>query len=76
DIPLLADHFLAQVLSEQTMPPKGFTSGAYEELKKIHWTGNIRELRNVVERLAILCDKEISASDVLTYAQPFSSLKK
>jgi len=76
DIPLLADHFLAQVLAEQTMPPKGFTSGAYEELKKIHWTGNIRELRNVVERLAILCDKEISASDVLTYAQPFSSLKK
>jgi DNA-binding NtrC family response regulator len=76
DIPLLADHFLAQVLSEQTMPPKEFSPDAYDELKKIHWTGNIRELRNVVERLAILCDREISASDVLTYAQPFSSLKK
>jgi len=76
DIPLLADHFLAQILSEQTMPPKEFSDDAYEELKKIHWTGNIRELRNVVERLAILCDKEITASDVLTYARPFSSLKK
>ncbi|HSV87608.1 MAG TPA: sigma-54 dependent transcriptional regulator [Bacteroidales bacterium] len=76
DIPLLADHFLAQVLSEQAMPPKAFTSDAYDELIKINWTGNIRELRNVVERLAILCDREITGDDVLTYAQPFSNLKK
>lgn len=75
DIPLLANHFLEQVLTEQGMPPKVFTDGAFEELKKIHWTGNIRELRNVVERLAILCDKEISASDVQTFAQPLSAVK-
>ncbi len=70
DIPLLADHFLSQVLSEQGMAPKSFEAGALEELKKINWTGNIRELRNVVERLAILCDKLITAQDVLTYSRP------
>jgi DNA-binding NtrC family response regulator len=76
DIPLLANHFLEQVLSEQGMPPKVFSDGAFEELKKIHWTGNIRELRNVVERLAILCDKEITALDVQTFAQPLSAVKR
>ncbi len=70
DIPLLAEYFLTQVLSEQGMPQKVFQAGALEELKNITWTGNIRELRNVVERLAILCDKEITAQDVLTYARP------
>jgi len=76
DIPLLAEHFLKQVLSEQGMPPKTFTAEALDELKRISWTGNIRELRNVVERLAILCDKEISNIDVSTYAQPLSAIKK
>jgi len=76
DIPLLANHFLEQVLAEQGMPPKVFSDGAFDELKKIQWTGNIRELRNVVERLAILCDKEITASDVLTFAQPLSAVKR
>jgi two-component system, NtrC family, nitrogen regulation response regulator NtrX len=76
DIPLLANHFLEQVLSEQGMAPKIFSDGAFEELKKIHWTGNIRELRNVVERLAILCDKEITALDVQTFAQPLSAVKR
>jgi two-component system, NtrC family, nitrogen regulation response regulator NtrX len=76
DIPLLANHFLEQVLSEQGMAPKVFSDGAFEELKKIHWTGNIRELRNVVERLAILCDKEITALDVQTFAQPLSAVKR
>ena len=76
DIPLLANHFLEQVLAEQGMAPKAFTDGAFEELKKIEWTGNIRELRNVVERLAILCDKEITANDVVTFAQPLSAVKK
>jgi two-component system, NtrC family, nitrogen regulation response regulator NtrX len=75
DIPLLANHFLNQVLNEQGMPPKEFTEDALEALKAIHWTGNIRELRNVVERLAILCDKEITALDVQTFAQPLSSIK-
>lgn len=76
DIPLLANHFLSQVLNEQAMPPKLFSDDALEALKEIKWTGNIRELRNVVERLAILCDKEILGSDVRTYAQPFSAIKR
>ncbi len=76
DIPLLASHFLSQVLSEQGMPPKVFTEGAFQELKKIQWTGNIRELRNVVERLAILCDREITGNDVNTYAKPLSAIKR
>ena len=76
DIPLLADYFLRQLSEEQGMPAKEFSDDAYEELKKIHWTGNIRELRNVVERLAILCDKKINGKDVKTFAQPLSSIKK
>lgn len=75
DIPILANHFLEQVLSEQNMPRMEFTSEALEELQKIHWTGNIRELRNVVERLAILCDKLITAENVKTFAQPLSAAK-
>jgi two-component system nitrogen regulation response regulator NtrX len=76
DIPLLAEYFLMQVLAEQGMPIKAFTNEALNELKTIEWTGNIRELRNVVERLAILCDKEITPLDIKTYAQPLSAVKK
>lgn len=70
DIPLLANHFLAQILEEQGMAPKTFNDDAYEELKEINWTGNIRELRNVVERLVILCDSKITAEDVQAFAKP------
>lgn len=70
DIPLLADHFLDIICNEHGMPAKSFTQDAHNELKKLQWTGNIRELRNVVERLAILCDKEIAKEDVIKYAQP------
>ncbi len=76
DIPLLAEHFLQELIVEQGMPPKEFTEDALEALKKIQWTGNIRELRNVVERLAILCDREITGKDVETFAQPLSATKK
>ncbi len=76
DIPLLANHFLTEVLGEQNMPPKEFTDDAFDRLKEIHWTGNIRELRNVVERLAILCDKQITGDDVQQFAQPLSAEKK
>ncbi len=76
DIPLLANHFLKLLSSDQGMPLKEFTDDAYTELKKIHWTGNIRELRNVVERLAILCDKTITGQDVKIFAQPLSSINK
>jgi DNA-binding NtrC family response regulator len=68
DIPMIADYFLGQICDEYKMPKKSFSAEAYEELKKINWTGNIRELRNVVERLIILCDKTISGADVQNFA--------
>ncbi len=75
DIPLLAEHFLDQVLAEQNMPPKHFTEEAFTSLKQIRWTGNVRELRNVVERLAILCEKEITGDDVRKFAQPLGGVR-
>ncbi|MGD0710149.1 MAG: sigma-54 dependent transcriptional regulator [Bacteroidales bacterium] len=70
DIPLLANHFIEEVCQSQGKPLMTFTKDAFTELKKIKWTGNIRELRNVVERLAILCDKNITDKDVKLFAQP------
>ena len=73
DIPLLADHFLKLVCEDYGMPQKTFTKDAIKELQKHNWTGNIREFRNVVERLVILCDKAITDKDVVTYARPVSN---
>lgn len=70
DIPMLTNHFVEQICENNGRPPIHFTEEALEELKKIRWTGNIRELRNVVERLVILCDQQVTAEDVLMYAQP------
>ncbi|MFM7467471.1 MAG: sigma-54-dependent transcriptional regulator [Crocinitomicaceae bacterium] len=70
DIPLLADHFLTLVCQEQGIHKKEFASEAIVELQKINWTGNIRELRNVIERLVILCDNTIKGEDVARYANP------
>jgi DNA-binding NtrC family response regulator len=70
DIPLLATHFLKEICSEYGMPEKVITTKAISELQKINWTGNIREFRNVIERLIILCDKEINDADVLKFAAP------
>jgi len=70
DIPLLAHYFVGQICENNGRPPIQFTDEALDALKKIKWTGNIRELRNVVERLVILCDQKITAEDVLMYAQP------
>ena len=72
DLPMLADYFLEQICAEYGRPKTTIQADAIEELKKITWTGNVREFRNVLERLIILCDKEITANDVLTYAQPIS----
>jgi len=69
DIPILADYFINQICDEYNMPTKEFTQEAIEELQRIAWTGNIREFRNVVERLLILCSDTISGIDVQTYAQ-------
>jgi DNA-binding NtrC family response regulator len=68
DIPLLADYFVEIVCNEYNMPVKNYSADAYDELKNINWTGNIRELRNVVERLVILSDKTITGADVKAYA--------
>ena len=70
DVPLLATHFIKQICEEYGMPEKIITDEAISELQKINWTGNIRESRNVIERLIILCDKEITDSDVLKFAAP------
>ncbi|MDR1172578.1 MAG: sigma-54 dependent transcriptional regulator [Bacteroidales bacterium] len=72
DIPLLAEHFIKQICTEYGMPMKEITREAIAELQKIKWTGNIREFRNVVERLIILCDKKITDKDVMAFAQPIS----
>lgn len=68
DIELLANHFLNLLCNEHGMPLKKFTKQAIAELKKINWTGNIREFKNVIERLIILCEKEITDKDVQQYA--------
>jgi DNA-binding NtrC family response regulator len=70
DIPLLAEHFIREICEEYSIPQKEITEDAIAELQKLNWTGNIREFRNVIERLIILCDKTIEAQDVQTYANP------
>ena len=71
DIPLLVDDFIKTCCEEQNFPVKKITDDALAELKKINWRGNIRELRNVIERLVILCGNEITADDVKNYANVF-----
>ena len=68
DIPLLVDFFTKKISDEQGAPQKTFSDEAIEMLKKYDWTGNIRELRNVVERLIILGEKQVSANDVNLFA--------
>ncbi len=67
DIPLLVNHFLTEIAKDYGQAPKSIANNALELLKKHDWTGNIRELRNVVERLIILSGKEILAEDVKNY---------
>ncbi len=64
DIPLLTDHFITEFCISMGKAKMEITPEAMDELKDIPWTGNIRELKNVVERLAILCDSAITAADV------------
>ncbi len=72
DIPLLVDYFNEKISNEYYTKPKIFTKDAISELQKMPWTGNIREFRNVLERLIILCGNEITGKDVKTYAQPLA----
>jgi two-component system, NtrC family, nitrogen regulation response regulator NtrX len=68
DIPLLAKHFLQLVCQDHGIHCKSLNDEALNALKALDWTGNIRELRNIIERLVILCDQEIDAKDVQKYA--------
>ena len=67
DVKPLTDYFLDTICAEMGIPKKHFTPEAIDALKACNWTGNIRELRNVVERLVILCDATITKEDVETY---------
>lgn len=70
DIPLLVDKFLADICAEYGIAKKSIDKDALAALQQHNWTGNIRELRNVVERLIILSGKSITAQDVETYVLP------
>jgi len=76
DIPLLAEHFNTLICGEYGMGKKKIMPDAITELQKIKWTGNIREFRNVLERLIILCPEEITGRDVVTYAHPVSGFNE
>jgi len=69
DIPLLVSHFSAQICKEYGIGIKSFAKEALDALKKLSWAGNIRELRNVVERLIILGGEKVSAKDVNAFVQ-------
>lgn len=68
DIPLLVNYFMDQICSESGMQPRTVSKEAMDELIKLPWTGNIRELRNITERLIILCGDTITKEDVAAYA--------
>lgn len=68
DIPLLAQKFLQDIAEEYGSTPKAIDPDAMEYLKTLPWTGNVRELRNVIERLIILCGDQINLSDVKMFA--------
>lgn len=70
DIPLLVEHFIDEISKESGMGKRTINKDALDELKKHSWTGNIRELRNVVERLMILGGNPITKSDVVAFASP------
>lgn len=68
DIPLLTEKFLNDIATEYGTPPKELTPGAMAYLQSLPWTGNVRELRNVIERLIIMCGDQITQEDVRQYA--------
>ena len=73
DIPLLVNHFATMIAGETGSPVREFTAAAMKAMQNLQWTGNIRELRNVVERLIILGGNKISEEDVFKYVMPFDS---
>lgn len=73
DVPLLVNHFIKNICTEHGLPSKKVSPEAMLTLQNVNWTGNIRELRNVVERLIILSAEDITEEDVLRYVVPMSS---
>ena len=67
DIPLLVEYFTQIICNAQGRAPKEFTPEAINKLQQLPWRGNIRELRNIVERLIILCDDTITIEDIEEY---------
>ena len=70
DIPLLVGNFLETIAQDMGKPVPTFEPEALEELKQYQWTGNIRELHNIVERLVILCGDHITKEDVVRFGNP------
>ena len=70
DIPLLVERFLSDICTEYGVAKKNIDEEAFKLLQEYNWTGNIRELRNVVERLIILSGKTITTEDVKSYVVP------
>lgn len=70
DIPLLAKHFITTICNDYKCPIIPISDEAILELQKLPWTGNIREFRNIIERLIILSNKNITANDVIQFSQP------
>jgi DNA-binding NtrC family response regulator len=68
DIPLLTEHFVDLLSKEQGLERKTFSKEAFEKLNNYPWTGNVRELRNVIERLMILGDNPISTENIVQFA--------
>jgi two-component system, NtrC family, nitrogen regulation response regulator NtrX len=71
DIPLLAEHFLNQIAAEYGQPKKQINAAALKALQQHSWSGNVREFRNVIERLVILSDQTIDEKAVKLYASPY-----
>jgi len=70
DIPLLVDQFLTDICNDYGVAQKAIDEDAIKLLQEYNWTGNIRELRNVVERLVILSGKNITTDDIKNYVMP------
>lgn len=75
DIPVIAEKFLKEICEDNGVR-KSFAPGALDELKNVNWTGNIRELRNVIERLVILSENKITVEDVIAYSNPSTPVSK
>lgn len=72
DIAILAQHFMQEISAANGKAPLVYTDDALKMLEDMPWSGNVRELRNVIERLAILCDQKVEAKDIELYVKPLA----